>query len=138
MALRKSGGNHCHFNAIAVSAAAGAGAAEAFTAAAARQGFEMKQLPPATGEAARAALKEAVGEGEYFVALLPDGSRLVHPIAFGERFPLSFGREVLAGLVGAPEKADWKNCAVSPAEETARCEVFKEAFKPFDIMSGDS
>jgi hypothetical protein len=46
----------------------------------------------------------AVGEGEYFVALLPDGSRLVHPIAFGERFPLSYGREVLAELAGVPER----------------------------------
>ena len=45
-----------------------------------------------------------VGEGEYFLALLPDGSRLVHPIAFGERHPLNFGREVLAELAGEPER----------------------------------
>ena len=38
------------------------------------------------------------------MALLPDGSRLVHPIAYGERFPLNFGREVLAELAGVPEK----------------------------------
>lgn len=46
----------------------------------------------------------AVGDGEYFVALLPDGSRLVHPIAYGERFPLNFGREVFAELAGVPER----------------------------------
>lgn len=46
----------------------------------------------------------AVGEGEYFLALLPDGSRLVHPIAYGERFPLNFGREVLAQLAGVPQR----------------------------------
>jgi hypothetical protein len=46
----------------------------------------------------------AVGEGEYFLALLPDGSRLVHPIAFGERFPLNYGREVLAELAGVPHR----------------------------------
>lgn len=50
------------------------------------------------------ALTLAVAEGEYFLTLLPDGSRLVHPIAHGERFPLAFGREVLAELVGAPER----------------------------------
>lgn len=46
----------------------------------------------------------AVGEGEYFVAVLPDGSRLVHPIAYGERFPLNYGREVLAELAGVPQR----------------------------------
>lgn len=207
MALRKSGGNHCHINAIAVpgasvsaqvdwsggketptivqqrypvdsavdsrdgaanplpaltplshptasSAAAAAQAREAFEKGAARHGFELTHLPKVTGDAAaREQLKEAgawdwggrgkhlggastrkqtthtpsphpsthhhhhhhhhlpnqptipaVGEGEYFVALLPDGSRLVHPIPFGERFPLNYGREVLAELAGEPER----------------------------------
>lgn len=108
--------------------------------------------------------------GEYFVALLPDGSRLVHPIPYGERFPLNYGREVLAELAGVPHRwaeapaqttavveggvwarfcepaalilvaapslgrAAWKACAASKQEEEARCERFKEAFKPFDIM----
>lgn len=30
--------------------------------------------------------------------------------------------------------ADWKACAVSKEEEGARCERFKEAFRPYDIM----
>ena len=46
----------------------------------------------------------AVGDGEYFVALRPDGSRLVHPISYGERFPLNYGREVLAELAGVPAR----------------------------------
>lgn len=52
------------------------------------------------GEAGREALRVAVGDGEYFLAILPDGSRLVHAITRGERHPLSFGREVrcLMGL----------------------------------------
>ena len=41
-----------------------------------------------------------VGDGEYFLALLPDGGRLVHPIAYGERFPLDFGRKVRCGASG--------------------------------------
>lgn len=57
----------------------------------------------------------AVGDsGEYFVALLPDGSRLVHPIAYGERFPLNYGREVLAELAGVPDR--W---AAAAARQTA-------------------
>ncbi len=35
-----------------------------------------------------------MGDGEYFVAVLPDGSRLVHAITRGEKHPLNFGREV--------------------------------------------
>ncbi len=46
------------------------------------------------GEAGREALRQAVGDGEYFLAVLPDGSRLVHPITRGEKHPLNFGREV--------------------------------------------
>lgn len=60
---------------------------------AAQQGFELTHLPPARGEGARDALRAAVGDGEYFLALLPDGSRLVHPIAYGAC--------ALLGLLGA-------------------------------------
>jgi hypothetical protein len=28
-------------------------------------------------------MRDIVGDGEYFAAILPDGSRLVHPIAYG-------------------------------------------------------
>jgi hypothetical protein len=69
------------------------------------QCLQLITLPAATGEAARDALRAAVGEGEYFAALLPDGSRLVHPIPFGQRFPLDFGRQALAELAGR-----WRVC----------------------------
>ena len=55
--------------------------------------------------------------------------------ATGERFPLNFGREVLAELAGEPSRADWKACQASREEEAARCARFKAAFAPFDIMS---
>lgn len=63
------------------------------------------------GEAGRAAVRQVVGSGWYFLALLPDGSRMVLSIT-GGKFPVSFGREVLAALAGAPERADWKTCQV--------------------------
>ena len=47
----------------------------------------------AQGEAGREALRAIVGSGEYFVATLPDGARLVQPIPRGVRHPLNFGRE---------------------------------------------
>lgn len=75
-----------------------------------------------------------MGDGEYFQALLPDGSYLVHPIAFGERHPLNYGREVLAELAGVPDRAEWKACAVTVEEERRRSEAFKASFKQYDIM----
>lgn len=84
MRLKKSGGNHCHINVIAVSPAAARQARLVFESTAARHGFAMSHLPAASVEDAREALRGAVDNGEYFVALLPDGSRLVHPIAYGE------------------------------------------------------
>lgn len=135
MKLRKSGGNHCHINAIAVPAAAAKQAQEVFERGAERHGFTFTHLPKAVGDAAaKEQLKTEVGEGEYFVALLPDGSRLLHPIAYGERFPLNYGREVLAELAGVPHRADWKACSASKLEEEARCEKFKAAFQQYDIM----
>lgn len=132
--LRKSGGNHCHVNAIAVPTASADRARAAFDEAAAKHGFTLTHLPPATGEAAREAIRGVVGDGEYFVALLPDGSRLVHPVAYGERHPLNYGREVLAELAGVPERADWKVCQSTPAEEQQRTAAFKAAFEPYDVM----
>lgn len=137
MVLRKSGGNHCHVNAVGIPSQAAAGARKVWEDLAAAAGFSLRHLPPAAGEAGRAALQDVVGDGEYFRALLPDGSSLVHPIAHGERHPLSFGRDALASLAGAPERADWKACAVPVAEERARAEAFKERFARFDpLMQG--
>ena len=39
-----------------------------------------------------------------------------------------------AALAGVPERADWKQCQGSEAEEAARTDAFKALFKPFDIM----
>jgi len=138
MRLKKSGGNHCHINVIAVSPGAAKLARSTFEGTAEKHGFSMEHLPPVEGgKDEREALRAVVGTGEYFVALLPDNSRLVHPIAYGERHPLGFGREVLAELAGVPHRADWKECQSSPAEEAERTDRFKAAFKSFDIMLQD-
>ncbi len=61
-------------------------------------------------------------------------AQLAHPILRGERFPLNFGRTVVAALAGKPERADWKNCEASPAEEEKRTADFKDKFKAWDPM----
>lgn len=54
------------------------------------------------GEEGRQALREVVANGEFFLIILPDGTRLVHPIMAGERHPLNFGREVSSPLLHVP------------------------------------
>jgi hypothetical protein len=46
---------------------------------------------------------------------------------------MNLGRDVFAQLVGHPERAEWKQCAVTPEEQEARTERFKASFKAFDI-----
>ena len=67
-------------------------------------GFAFTVLSATSSAEARPQLQEAVGSSEYFLAVLPDGSRLVHPISREERHPLNFGREVVAQLAGVPER----------------------------------
>ena len=49
---------------------------QAFEREAAVHSLEMRPLPEATGEAGRAALRDIVGDGEYFHVYLPDGSQV--------------------------------------------------------------
>lgn len=46
--------------------------------------------------------------------------------------PVSFGRDVFAQLVGAPERADWKVCVSSREDELSRVENVKRKFQPYD------
>lgn len=135
MRLKKSGGNHCHINVMGMSLQNSNAAKDAFINAGMRQGHSFTNIQAAGIHTMQDAMRDIVGDGEYFCAILPDGSRLVHPIAYGERHPLSFGREVLANLMGTPERADWKVCTKgSPQEESDNAEKFKSNFKSYDIM----
>lgn len=59
--------------------------------------------------------------------------RLMHRSAPGSRVAVQFGREVLAQVLGSPERAHWKACQVSKEEEAAATDAFKDAFAPFDF-----
>jgi hypothetical protein len=49
-------------------------------------------------------LAQLVGDSEYFLGLLPDGSGLAAPFVPGQRAPLQLGRQILAQLAGVPER----------------------------------
>jgi hypothetical protein len=47
---------------------------------------------------------------------------------------MHLGRQILAALAGAPDRADWRLCEkAGPDEEEKEAERFKELYKPFDI-----
>lgn len=46
---------------------------------------------------------------------------------------MNFGREILATLVGSPERADWRKCtAANSAEEEKVTQAFRDFFLPFN------
>ncbi|CAB3396929.1 unnamed protein product [Caenorhabditis bovis] len=104
----------------------------AFTNAAALAGFELVSISH------EESLLDLVNEGcPYFIAELPDGSKLFTRNMKG--FPLQFGREVLAStpILDCEEKVDWKNCVLSKDKEIELVERFKKLFKPFDFTAED-
>ncbi|KAI8811307.1 CwfJ C-terminus 1-domain-containing protein-like protein [Cladochytrium replicatum] len=73
----------------------------------------------------------ALGEEERWVVYVPSAERVeeFESTAFSARGPrlmnLQFGRLVLSKLLGTPERADWKRCVQSDAEETAAAEAVR-------------
>tara|TARA_B110000090_G_scaffold193611_1_gene228042 strand:+ start:453 stop:650 length:198 start_codon:yes stop_codon:yes gene_type:complete len=57
-------------------------------------------------------------------------------IAFGKssnyRFPMQIGPDIVAHVIGEPQKAFWKNCLVSEEEEIGLAQGFRDKFADFD------
>lgn len=49
---------------------------------------------------------------------------------------MQFGREVVAQVLGTPQKADWRNCTLDSAGEEARAESFKAMFGGYEPGAG--
>lgn len=47
---------------------------------AAKHSFAFEALPPSEGSESQTVLRNLVGTGQYFLAVLPNGKRLVHAI----------------------------------------------------------
>ena len=131
LSLRGKGGNHCHINCLPVPADEADSVRQVFETKAAKAGFKFEAvLPPG---APQAALQQAAAGAEYFCVRLPDGTRLVHRMARGERHPMTFGRETIAAALGKPDRAAWKSCSMgSEEEETKVTNAFKEVFADYD------
>lgn len=103
-------------------------AREIFLEMASMQSITLDELPD------HAELRQVVRPGSpYFLLELPQKQRFICNIR--GRFPLQFGREVLAHqeLLNCAERIDWKNCPSSRDLETKETTRFRKLFQPFDF-----
>ncbi|XP_068874985.1 CWF19-like protein 1 [Aphelocoma coerulescens] len=105
---------------------------EAFIAQAQEQQIELLEIPEHSDIA-----QVAQPGTPYFYVELDTGEKLFHRIR--GRFPLQFGREVLASeaLLAQPQRADWRQCAAQRPEEAAQARAFRREFEPFDFSLRD-
>lgn len=67
----------------------------------------------------------------YFWAHLPNGKHWVAVIEGDIRFPFSFGRRVIARVMGQERLEDWKQCVQSKNEEEDLAKELREALTPY-------
>lgn len=95
---------------------------------AAMQSIHLDELPQ------HAEIRQVVRPGSpYFLLELPNKERYISHIK--GRFPLQFGREVLAHqeLLDCPDRVDWKNCKTTREQEIEETGHFRKIFQPFDF-----
>ncbi|XP_073395911.1 zinc finger CCCH domain-containing protein 64 isoform X2 [Physcomitrium patens] len=133
--LQLRAGTHAHLQAVPIPLSMASLALSSFVSSAKEVGFSFEVIHQDNDNEAKQRLKELVGGGvNYFIVELHEGTLLVHPLPQGEKLPMQFGREVLAKILGTPERGDWKQCKLDVSEETALADQFKEQFQEFDPM----
>ncbi|NXJ25154.1 C19L1 protein, partial [Dicrurus megarhynchus] len=105
---------------------------EAFITQAQEQQIELLEIPEHSD-----IVQVAQPGTPYFYVELDTGEKLFHRIR--GRFPLQFGREVLASeaLLAQPQRADWRQCAAQRPEEAVQARAFRHEFEPFDFSLRD-
>ncbi|GMH18076.1 hypothetical protein Nepgr_019917 [Nepenthes gracilis] len=114
-------GTHANLQVVPVPSTKASSVKTIFSLAAKKLGFEFETMNVDTNSEGRKRAKiHFESRSGFFYVELPDGTILSHAIEENENFPVQFGREVLAGLLKKPEKADWRNwvrCFVVIARE---------------------
>jgi len=70
-------------------------------------------------------------DGAYFWVRLPDGTQMVAQL--DNKIPFSFGRRVLASVLGHPEWEDWKACVQAKLIEEKITKSLRDEFKKYSI-----
>ncbi|KAJ8750779.1 hypothetical protein K2173_015960 [Erythroxylum novogranatense] len=126
-------GTHANLQSIPVPSARVAAIDDIFHLAAKRLGFKFTTMKFSDNSNGRKWLREQFDKNyNLFYVELPGGTILLHSVDESESFPVQFGREVLAGLLNMPERADWRKCTLSKEEETKMTEEFKKRFEEVD------
>ncbi|CAI0387273.1 unnamed protein product [Linum tenue] len=125
--------SHANLQVVPVPSSRAAAVPDIFNMAAKRMGFKLVSKKFDNILDRRKWLRTQFDENSnFFYAEVPDGTILTLSVDENEKFPAQFGREVLAGLLNMPDRADWRNCSLSKEEETSAVEKFKEGFKELD------
>jgi hypothetical protein len=136
--LQTRGARHTHVQVIPVPNDKAAGVREAFEEKGAALGVFFESLTAGT------TLREmGLREEEQYMYVEVPGlggkgvARLLYRLPPGGKLPLTFGRDVMADLLGAPGKVNWKNCQLGREEEAAMVEGLKARWEKWDFNEGE-
>jgi hypothetical protein len=113
---------HMHIQVVPMPLGSSDAARGAFLAAAAQRGITLL-----------ADTKPETLGGQYLHVELADGTSLTQSVGVAAQSDIQFARRVCAELLGKPEAADWKKCAVDKQAETALCGAVRKRFAAFDF-----
>ncbi|KAJ9547892.1 hypothetical protein OSB04_020435 [Centaurea solstitialis] len=126
-------GTHANLQAIPIPLSRASAVQDIFNLAAEKLGFKFTVLKSDKSSEGRKLLRDQFdGKCSLFYVELPGGTILSHAVEENEKFPVQFGREVLAGLLNMADRADWRNCKLSKEEEIKMVEKFKSGFEEYD------
>ncbi|XP_043707197.1 zinc finger CCCH domain-containing protein 64 [Telopea speciosissima] len=130
-------GTHANLQAIPIPLSKASSIQDCFISAAEKLGFEFEVMNSNNNISEGRELLRSHFDGRlsFFYVELPDGTILSHSVKDKEKFPVQFGREVLAGLLNVMDKADWRNCKLSKDDEMKMAGGFKNRFEEFDPTS---
>lgn len=124
---------HANLQVIPIPKSRASAVQDIFTVAAQKLNFEFEALKSKNRAEGRSSLRRQFDNNfSLFYVESPDGTILSHPVEENEKFPVQFGREVMAGLLNIADRADWRNCTLTKQEELKMAEGFKDRFQQFD------
>ncbi|KAM0026666.1 putative transcription factor C3H family [Helianthus debilis subsp. tardiflorus] len=125
--------SHANLQAIPIPSNRASAVKDIFNLAAEKLGFKFMELKSDNSLEGRRLLRDQFdGKFSVFYVELPGGTILSHTVEENEKFPVQFGREVLAGLLNMADRADWRNCKLDKEEEIKMVERFKSSFQEYD------
>lgn len=127
-------GTHANIQAVPIPSSKASSVPSIFNLAAKKLGFEFASIKGKNHSVdGRKRLRAQCNRNSsIFYVELSDGTMLTHIVTENEKFPAQFGREVMAGLLNEPDRADWRNCKISKEKEIEQADSLKTRFKEFD------